>query len=159
MIAARIEHSEAGQCPRHEMVVKRLIAAERFQRQFAFAKGEEERMPFGMPALANCQDPIGDRKIAVACHCRYLPRRDDFSQHSGRGRARQKGTKSSSGGPLRGHYGAEAGLSCLRLPPTALPLRGRGRVGASSASAGRGALSCRPRMRAAQPCCERFAAV
>src|SRR5271156_869711 len=73
MIAARIEHPEARQRPRHEMVMQCLITAQRPQRQFPFAKGEKERMPLRMPALADCQDSIGDRsEITVACHTCYL---------------------------------------------------------------------------------------
>src|SRR5258708_3886099 len=76
MIAARIEHPEARQRPRDEMVMQCLIAAQRPQRQFPFAKGEKKRMLLRVPALADCQYPIGDRKTVVACHCCYLPERD-----------------------------------------------------------------------------------
>ena len=61
MIAARIEQSEARQGSRDEMIVQRLIAAQGFERQLAFAEGEEERMPLGVPAIADRQDPLGDR--------------------------------------------------------------------------------------------------
>src|SRR5690242_9579817 len=72
MIAARIQHPEARQRPRYEMVMQCLIAAQRSQRQFPFAEGEKERMPLRMPELANCHYPIGDRKTVVACHRCYL---------------------------------------------------------------------------------------
>src|SRR3974377_1381206 len=73
MIAARIEHPEARQRSRDEMVVQCLVAARRPKRQFPFAKSKKERMPLGVPTLADCRYAIGDRKIAIACHCRYLP--------------------------------------------------------------------------------------
>src|SRR5205814_5364414 len=96
---------EARQCPRHEMVMQRLIAAQGLQRQLALAESKEKRMPLGVPALADWEYPLGDRdvrsEIAVACHSRYLPRRDHLGQHSGRRRRRKRGDGSAPFGQLR----------------------------------------------------------
>src|ERR1700758_2757108 len=54
-------------------------------------------MPLGMPAVANSQNPLGDRsEIAVSCHYRYLPWQNRFRQHSDRSSRRERGTRDAA---------------------------------------------------------------